>query len=123
MHSSPFPGIIKRPMSTHTKEDCHSITSRMTFYFLGHPCFSLLFLSLVFLSRTRAKPGRRVTWLHPCADADLRKHIKNDNARQPHRKEPRSGTPRDLSMDMLLAQNLQSLFSILKDYLSIIKVA
>lgn len=94
----------------------------MTFYFLGYPCFSLLFLSLVFLSRTRAKPGRRVTWLHPCVDANLREHIKGGNMRQPHRNEPISGTPQDLSMDMLLAQNLPS-FSILKDYLPIIKVA
>lgn len=123
MHSSPFPRIIKRPMDTHTQEDCHFIKSRTTFYFLGYPCFSLLFLSLVFLSRTRAKPGRRVTRLHPCADANLRKHIRDDNARQPHRKQPISGTPRDLSMDTVLAQNLQRRFSILKDYLSIIKVA
>lgn len=94
----------------------------MTFYFLGYPCFSLPFLSLVFLSRTRAKPGRRVTWLRPCVDANLREHIKGGNVLQPHRNEPISGTPQDLSMDMLLAQNLQ-LFSILKDYLSIIKVA
>lgn len=99
-------------MATYTKESCHSITSKMTFYFLGYPCFSLLYSFSYFSFKDQYKTwhkGYIPVWMQT-PGSTLRVTTCDNHTEMSQYQE----LPRTSQRTCSIAQNLQS-FSILKD--------